>query len=117
MTEQQPTIRFVRCQRCNLSMRVRVQQGNPDALLMRHAASGEGLCASCAATAFLYGIEHIKATIDGKREMLLWQPMQAQFASLMQAGKADAKPEEINWQAVHEHWDLPFPTAKRGSKP
>jgi hypothetical protein len=43
-------IRFARCQRCNLSMRVRVQTGNPNALLMRHSETGEGLCASCAAT-------------------------------------------------------------------
>lgn len=102
-------IQFVRCQRCNLSMRVRVQAGNPDAMLMRYAESGQGLCASCAATLFLYSVEHIKRTIDAKREMLLWEPMQQQFAALMHAGNADAKPEEINWQSVHEHWDLPFP--------
>jgi hypothetical protein len=108
-------IRFARCQRCNLSMRVRVQAGNPDALLMRHSETGEGLCASCAATEFLYRYDHIKSSIDGKRELLLWDAAQRQFASLMQAGHADAKPEEINWQAVHDNWELPFPKAKKRS--
>src|SRR5438046_2960424 len=83
-TMQGEQIRFTRCQRCNLSMRVRVQAGNPDALLMRHSATGEGLCASCAATLFLYSVEHIKRMIDEKRELLLWEPTQEQFAVLMQ---------------------------------
>ncbi len=109
-------IRFARCQRCNLSMRVRVRSGNPDALLMQHSETGEGLCASCAATLFLYSIEHIKQSIDGKRELLLWDAMQQQFASLMQAGHADAKPEEINWQSVHDNWELPFPKSKKRSR-
>lgn len=116
MEIEEGPIRFVRCQRCNLSMRVRIQPGNPEALLMRHSATGEGLCASCAATLFLYSVEHIKRMIDEKRELLLWAPTQKQFASLMQAGQTDAKPEEINWQSVHDHWELPFPKAKKGSK-
>jgi hypothetical protein len=111
-------IRFVRCQRCNLSMRVRVRPGNPDALLMQLSPTGEGLCASCAATLFLHDKrhEHIKHMIDEKRELLLWEAMQQQFASLMQAGNADARPEEINWQSVHDNWELPFARAKRGKK-
>src|SRR5258708_31186756 len=109
-------IRFVRCQRCQLSMRVRVQAGNPDALLMRYAESGEGLCASCAATSFLYSVEHIKSTIDAKRELLLWEVAQAQFAALMPAGHADAKPGEINWQAVHDNWELPFAKTRKARK-
>lgn len=110
----EPAIRYVRCQRCQLSLRVRVQPGNPDALLLRHSATGEGLCASCAAASFLQSIEHIKRSIDGNRALLLWDAMQMQFATLMQSGNADAKPEEINWQHVYECWDLPFPAKKRG---
>jgi hypothetical protein len=113
---EENTIRFVRCERCNLSMRVRVQKANPDAMLMRYAESGKGLCASCAATMFLHSVEHIKKTIDEKREMLLWPAMQQQFTVLMAAGQADAKPEEINWQAVHDNWELPFSSAKRARK-
>jgi hypothetical protein len=111
MEEDHAPIQFVRCQRCNLSLRVRVRKGNPDALLMRYAQSGQGLCASCAATAFLHSVEHIKAMVDAKREMLLWEPMQTQFAALMREGHADASPQEIDWQHVHDHWDLPFPVA------
>ncbi len=113
MEETNLTVRFTRCQRCNLSMRVRVEPGNPEALLMRRAESGEGLCASCAATSFLHAIEHIKSTIDARREMLLWEPMQAQFAALMQQGQADASPSEIDWQQVHDNWELPFPKPRR----
>jgi len=110
----QDSIRYVRCQRCNLSLRIKVQPGNPEALLMRHSATGEGLCASCAMTLFLHSIPHIKQRIDEKRELLLWDVMQIQFAALMEMGNADAKPEEVNWQAVHDHWELPFATKKRG---
>ena len=109
-------IRFVRCLRCQLGMRVRVKPGNPEALLMRYSETGEGLCADCAATLFLYGVEHIKRMIEGKREMLLWEPAQSQFATLMAAGHADAAPTEINWQRVYDNWDLPFPKQKRASR-
>lgn len=108
--------RFVRCERCQLSMRVRVQPGNPEARLMRFSGTDEGFCADCAATEFLYRYPHIKSSIDGKRELLLWKPVQTQFALLMQAGHADAKPPEIDWQAVHDNWELPFPKARRGGR-
>jgi hypothetical protein len=109
----QTDIRYVRCQRCQLSLRIAVQPGNPDALLMRRSITGEGLCASCAATLFLQSVENIKRSIDRNRELLLWDVMQIQFAMLMREGQADAKPEEIDWHHVYEHWDLPFPE-KRG---
>jgi len=94
-------------------MRVRVKPGNPEARLMRYAENGEGLCASCAATVFLHSVPHIKHAIDAKRELLLWEPMQAQFAALMQAGQVDAKPEEIDWQRVSDCWDLPVTMPRR----
>ncbi len=110
MDEFTSNIRFARYDRCKLSMRVRVQQGNAEALLMRHSGTGTGLCASCAATLFLHSIEHIKTMLDAKPEMLLWEPMQHQFAALMVTGNADAKPEEIDWQAVKNNWELPWNT-------
>ncbi len=116
MNQQEDSIRFVRCQRCNLSMRVRVRQGNPDARLMRFSASGEGYCASCAAAQFLQSIEHIKRMIDEKRETLLSESMQVQFAGLMQSGNADAKPVEIDWQSVHDHWELPFAKQRKSRR-
>ena len=106
------TIRYTRCQRCNLSMRIRVQAPNPDARMMRYSQTGEGLCASCAAALFLQNVPHIKHLIDEKREMLLWEQAQEQFAALMQSGNADAKPAEINWQSVHDNWEPPFPKAR-----
>jgi hypothetical protein len=50
--------------------------------------------------------------LDDPRKLLA-SHVQAQFARLMQAGNADAKPEEINWQNVIDHWDLPFAKPKR----
>jgi hypothetical protein len=32
---------------------------------------------------------------------------------VMRAGDADAKPDELDWPAIVEYWDLPFPKAKR----
>ncbi len=109
-------VRRVVCQRCGLDMRVMVQTPNPEVTLMRFSDSGEGLCASCAATLFLYSVEHIKRLIEAKPEMLLWAPMQDQFAALMETGQADASPGEINWQHLKEHWSLPFPKRKRQRK-
>ena len=109
-------IRYTRCVRCNLSMRIRVRVGNPDAVLMRYSETGVGLCASCAAALFLHSHKHIKKTIDEKPTLLVWKPMQEKFASMMQAGNADAKPEEINWQHVMENWSLPFPKPPRKRK-
>src|SRR6266849_8039521 len=57
-------VRRVVCQRCGLDMRVMVQTPNPEVTLMRFSDSGEGLCASCAATLFLYSVEHIKRLIE-----------------------------------------------------
>jgi hypothetical protein len=74
------------------------------------------VCQLCGHALFLYSVEHIKRMIDEKRELLLWGASQQQFAVLMQAGRADAKPEEINWQSVHDNWELPFPKAKKRSK-
>lgn len=116
MSIESGEIRFVRCLRCNLSMRVRVQAGNPDALLMHRSETGEGLCANCAATLFLHSDEYTRRLIDEKRELLLWAPLQQQFTVLMQVGRADAKPEEINWQTVHDQWELPFPKQKKARK-
>lgn len=110
-------IRFVRGPRCQLSLRVRVKSGNPDARLMRYAESGEGLCASCAAALFLHSIPHIKQAIDGKREMLVWEALHTQCAALMQAGQADARPTEIRWQHVLDCSHLPFPVPRRTRHP
>lgn len=75
-------IRFVRCHRCQLSLRVSVKTGNPQARLMRYADDGESLCASCAATLFLHSVPPIKQAIDQKREMLLWEAMKRNLRRL-----------------------------------
>lgn len=38
------------------------------------------------------------------------------FALVMQAGNADAKPEEIEWRRVIAQWELPFPKSHKKGK-
>lgn len=91
----------------------------PEARLLRfatadHVAEFGGLCVDCATTGFLKAIEIVPATIERHGVAMLLNPhVQKQFITLMISGKADARPDEINWQNVVDNWDLPFPKKKR----
>lgn len=108
------------CTRCGKLCKV-AGPPNPDARLMPYATAKEakerGLCADCAATAFIKGIETLMYGIGlNDVKMLLDQRVQQQFSQIMIVGKADAKPDEINWQRVVDNWELPLPKAKRGKR-
>lgn len=80
---------------------------NPDARLLRHSLT-EGVCANCAATAFLKGTEPLATVMRGRGpEMLRDERVAAQFAAVMAAGGADARPDEIDWSTVIDQWWLP----------
>lgn len=82
---------------------------------MVYAQTAENaLCADCAATAFLKGIDVFMLSIELRGpEILLAPHVQAQFSQIMKVGKADAAPEEIDWQRVVDNWELPMPKGKR----
>lgn len=108
------------CVRCQKMCRI-AGPSNPDARLLKYATATEvkqdgGLCADCATTQFLRGIETIMYGLENNGVKILLDPrVQKQFGELMAVGKADADPAEVNWQRVVENWDLPFPK-KKGKK-
>lgn len=110
----------VTCIRCGIPCKL-ANSATEDARLLKHATKPEttGYCADCAVTDFMKNRSQLSALMSmnpAGKEMLLAPHVQQQFARLLEAGKADALPSEINWQRVYENWDLPFPTKKSSRK-
>jgi len=106
------------CPRCNAHCKQSVPV-NPDARLLRRTSGTNGLCPNCAVTEFLLSVEPIRLSIEsnGAEKVLLNAAVREQFMTVMRAGGADMKPDEINWQSVISNWSLPFPSRrKRGSR-
>lgn len=101
------------CTRCGKLGRTGPQP-NPEGRLMVYAQTAENaLCADCAATAFIKIVETMMWGIEKNGvEMLLNPTVQQSFAEVMKVGRADATPEEIDWQRVVENWELPVPKQK-----
>lgn len=91
---------------------------NPKGRLMVYAQTAQNaLCADCAATAFIKDTEVLMYGISLHGVRVLLDPrIQSGFADVMRAGKADATPEEINWQRVVDNWELPIPKQKKRGK-
>ncbi len=85
--------------------------------LLKHATRPEtsGYCPDCGVTDFFKNQSPLGQLIRDK-DMLLASHVQTQFAKLMLTGNADARPEEINWQRVHDNWDLPFQKPRRAKR-
>lgn len=98
------------CKRCGHLCKVAATR-NPNARIMRHAKRSEGYCANCALTGWLRD-KHYEPlpTLLARSgpQVLLSRPVQVQVYSVLRSAKADAKPEEIDWQAVVANWDLPL---------
>ena len=93
------------CTRCG--RRVRGGDGNPEAQMLRRARTG--VCLHCGVVLFLQRLSnmHTPGTIDVALPDALRLPhVREQFARVMQAGNADAKPEEIDWDRVIALWDI-----------
>ena len=108
------------CTRCGKLCKV-AGPANPKARLMPYATSAEarerGLCADCAATAFLKGTPTLMYGIEANGVKMLLDPrIQKGFGEVMVIGKADAKPGEVNWQRVVDNWELPLPKRKRSRR-
>jgi hypothetical protein len=106
------------CSRCGQPCKL-ATTSTEDARLLRHATHPEtaGYCPDCATTDFFKNHSPFGQIIEfhgnAGKAMLLDPRVQQQFASLMQTGKADASPDEINWQRVHDNWNLPFAKVQR----
>lgn len=108
-TPHDPTIGA--CERCGDPCRVN-PNNNPDARLLRFAKEPKGLCANCAVTQWFFLHEEIMKIGDLPGALLV-KPIQDQFIKVMQAGNADMKPNEIDWQKVVKNWHFPFPKHKK----
>ena len=108
------------CTRCSKPFRVSGPQ-NKNVCLVPYAtaqkAKERGLCADCAATAFLMSVETMLYGINLNGVKILLDPrIQQQFAEIMIIGAADARPEDIDWERVVANWALPLLDKKRGGK-
>lgn len=97
--------RVAYCSRCGDPCKV-ADTKDPAAKMLRAADKPSGYCVNCAVAEWFY--------VTGSREIcpdpkgLLVPQIQEQFAKIMAASNADAKPPEINWTKVVANWDLPF---------
>lgn len=108
------------CTRCRKLCKV-ASPPNPEARLMPYATAEEarerGLCADCAAAAFIKGVETLMYGIEKNGVSMLLDPrIQKAFGEVMVIGKADAHPAEVNWQRVVDNWELPVPNKRKRSK-
>jgi hypothetical protein len=102
-TDQAATL----CDRCGAPVRANSTR-SPNARLLRRSLTADGVCAGCAATAFLKTMDLMASILAVTGPGILLTPTaQAQFGAVLKSGNADAKPEEIDWRRVVVHWDLP----------
>ena len=98
------------CQRCKVKLDV---NPNPEskAIMLKRSKNKKGLCINCAVHDWLRNTYPVNMILAGMQnpQCLLLPHLQEQFAGIMKAGMADAKPDEINWQAIIDNWHLPFP--------
>ena len=82
--------------------------GKKDARYFRHAKQPTGYCANCVLTQFLYNTYPTNMIIDEAGPELLLKPGVGD--ALVQSGimgASDMRIEEVNWQNIVEHWELP----------
>ena len=92
------------CERCGVP--ARGADGSPSAKMLRRAQ--RGFCLPCAVVMFLQQLENMYGadTWRGMPECLRLPHVQKQFASMMRAGCAEAKPEEVDWEEVIAKWSI-----------
>jgi len=78
--------------------------------MLKRGSEPKGLCVNCAVHDFLrntYPVNLLLAQSGGRS--LAFPHIQEQFAGIMKSRLSDAMPDEINWQAIIDNWDVPFP--------
>jgi len=105
---------------CRCGVPCHKMPGNPEARLLRYSSDDIGYCVNCAATEFLQGLDVISYRRPRDKpfdpECFHLPHVQAQFAKILAVGKANARPEEIDWLEVVANWHLPFPKMRRKRK-
>jgi len=105
---------IINCQRCGARCRIDKVPNSKARMLKR--AAGKGLCVNCAVHDFLRNTypPNILLAKSGPK-VLLYPQIQQQFVEIMKIGRADAKPDEIDWQRIVDNWELPFPQKMKPS--
>lgn len=109
----QPAFSFVHrtpCQRCGVSCRINSIPGSK-AKMLKRGSTPKGLCVNCAVHDTLRNLYPANLILarSGPKGLVL-PHIQQQFFAIVQMAGTDATFEEIDWQAIIDHWDLPFRT-------
>lgn len=113
MTEAIAAPAVIQCDRCHVRLQIG-PKGNADARPLRRSQVPEGVCINCATTLFLKTTEPAGMLLEqGGPEMLRMEHIREQFGRILQAGNADAKLDEIDWDVVISNWDLPIKKPKK----
>ena len=86
------------------------------AKMLKRGKSPKGLCVNCAVHDFLRNTYPVNLLLaqSGPRGLAL-PHIQEMFAGIMRSRCSDALPDEIDWQAIIDNWDLPFATKLKSS--
>jgi hypothetical protein len=109
------TVQKCHCGRCGALCKVDPVAGSK-AKMLKHSKQPKGLCVNCAVHDFLrntYPVNMLLAQA-GPRGLALTH-IQEQFAGIMKSAGSDAMPDEIDWQAIIDNWDLPFANKVKSS--
>ena len=103
------------CSRCGAKCKVDPIV-NSKARMVKRSDVPKGLCINCAVHDTLRNLypANLLLASSGPRCLALHH-IQEQFAGILKSANSDAMPGEIDWQAVIENWDLPFPTKLKRS--
>ena len=96
------------CRRCGKKLRVDPKPQS-NAKMLKRGSQAKGFCINCAVHDWLrntYPVNIIFTTLSP--DALRLEHIQQQFITLMQAGNADANPDEIDWERIIANWKLPF---------
>ena len=112
------------CDRCGVPLRFRKRKGNADAQPIRVADRPEGLCATCALRVWFelddrgaIVSEIVMRDLGGDPGKAFKLPhVQEQVKRMMEAGKSDARVEEIDFDKLVREWDLPIPRRPGGKR-
>lgn len=99
----------LRCLRCEAPVRVAPVAGSK-ATMLRRAKDPKGLCINCAVHDALRHLYPANLILERSGPAGLALPhIQQQFFEICRLAGTDAQFDEIDWQAIIDHWDLPFP--------
>ena len=97
------------CPRCDILIRADATPGS-SAKMLKRSKNTDGLCVNCALHDWLRNTYPVNLHFaEHGPSALEHTHVRKQIEQIMRVGKADASPDEINWDRIVENWKLPFP--------